>query len=1044
MSKFFINRPIVAMVIAILTTIIGAIAAFGLPIAQFPDIVPPTIQISATYSGADALTVEQNVAAPIEQQMSGVDNMDYMSSVNSNSGAYALTVYFKLGSDPDVDNILTKMRVDQADSQLPPDVRNYGITVKKSLGASLVLFTLTSPNGKYSPLFLYNYAKIHLYDELLRTPGIGQIDLFGAGEYAIRVWLYPDKLAKLGLTVTEVKNALTSQNAIRPAGKVGDRPLPAGQEFSYTVRAPGRLTTPEEFGDIIIRAETNGSMVRLNDVARIELGAQDYSTTATLNGERNAMLSLKQTPNSDAVQAVKIARAKMAELAKSFPEGIEYQVPLDTTLAITEGMTELAHTLWEALVLVIVVVFVFLQNWRATLIPLFAVPVALVGTFIAFPLFGFSINTISLFGLVLAIGLVVDDAIVVVEAVEAYIAKGFAPKEAAEKAMADVSGPIIAITLVLSAVFIPSAFIPGITGRLYQQFALTIAAAVIISAFNALSLSPALAAKLLRPHGGGEPAKRGLGARFFGKFFDKFNSGFDRVNKGYVGVCRVGVRKFGVSLLILGGFVALCGGLGKTLPGGFLPEEDQGYLMANVSLPEASSLERTEIAMDKMTAELQKIPGVEYVTAVAGYSMLSSVRSSYSGFYFITLKEWSERKAPEEQYASIKAAVGKTLGARSEAVAFAFPPPAIPGLGTSGGFTFMLEDRAGGTVETLWDNTQKFMTAARQQPEIGSIMTTFTPATPQIYVNLDRDKAVRQGVDMDDITNALQSLMGGSLVNYFNRFGRQWQVWMMADGDYRQSIDGLMSFFVRNGAGAMMPLSSFTNIEHITGPEYTTRHNLYRAVQLTGSAAPGFSSDQAIAALERTFAATMPSEMGFDYEGMTFQEKAAATGVPTVAIFAFSGLLVFLLLAALYESWILPFSVLLTVPVAVCGAWTFLWWRGLDNNVYAQIGLIMLIGLAAKNAILIVEYAELQRESGLNAAEAALKGAGLRLRAIIMTSLAFVVGCLPLAVASGSGAISRRIMGTVVIGGMGFSTCLAIFLVPAMYYLMQWLSGKTK
>lgn len=1040
MSKFFINRPIVSLVIAILTTLIGGIALLGLPIAQFPDIVPPQVVVNTTYPGADALTVEQTIATPLEQQMSGVDNMDYMYSINANDGTMTLNVIFKLGTNPDIDQILAQMRVNQATSSMPAEVNNYGVTVKKSLGMPMLLISLSSPDGRYDPLFLANYTKINLYDEMLRVQGIGSAMVLGIGEYAMRIWLQPDKLAKLGITASEVMNAVKTQNTVNPAGKIGNPPVPAGQEFAYTVRAQGRLEFESEFEQIVIRANSDGTSVRLRDVANVTLGSQLYGAEAFLNSHGCALLALYQMPGSNAIASAQGVKTRIAELAKSFPDGIEYEIPLDTTLAITEGLNELSHTLWEALILVILVVYLFLQSWRATLIPLIAVPVALIGTFMIFPLLGFSLNTLSLFGLVLAIGLVVDDAIVVVEAVEAHIKNGLAPKDAAIKAMEEVSGPIVAITLILAAVFIPTAFIPGITGQLYQQFAITITVSMVLSAINALSLSPALAAMLLRAH---NPHEHNKG--IMAKFFAKFNNFFERVTNKYVGVCKVGIHRASFCVLLLGGFLFLVLVLGKTIPGGFLPEEDLGYAFVNFELPNAASLERTTKTVLKISDELEKIPGIEYVTGVSGYSMLSGVSASYSAFFFVSFKEWGVRKKAEEKYAAILANINHVVSNINEGVGFAFAPPAIPGIGSSGGFTFMLQDRAGRDVDYLWQNTLKFIAAANQQPEIAYVMPTFVPATPQIFIEVDRDKALRQGVDMSEITTTLQAFMGGAMVNYFNRFGRQWQVWLQAEGNYRKNADEINRFFVRNNQGKMVPLASLIKIKDVYGPEYTMRYNLYRSVQLNGAAKAGFSSAQAMAALERAFAASQPREMGFAYSGMSFQEQQAAQGISPMMIFALSGFIVFLLLAALYESWTLPISVLITVPVAIFGAWGFLLVRGLANDTYAQIGLIMLIGLAAKNAILIVEYAKMQHEEhGLDLASAALKGAQLRLRAILMTSFAFILGCVPLAIASGSGSISRQVMGTVVIGGMCAATGIAIFLIPAMYYLIGKLTARKK
>ena len=1034
MSKFFINRPIVAIVIAVLMTIIGGVCILVLPIAQYPDIVPPEIQVRAHYTGADAQTIEQSVAAPIEQQMSGVDNMNYMYSVNANNGDMQLTVNFDVATDANVDQILAQLRVSQATSQLPADVNNYGVTVQKSTTAPLMLVSLYSPNQTYDGVFLANYAYINLVDQLTRVPGIARVQVFGAGQYAMRLWVKPDQLAKLEITVPEIISAVQKQNTVNPAGQIGGEPIPKGQKFTYTVRAQGRLQSPEEFGEIIVRANPDGSFVRVKDIARIDLGAQTYNLYGRLNGKPSAILALYQLPGSNAVKAAEGVKKLMAEVKPRLPANMEYVVSLDQTLAVTEGMQEIVKTLFEALALVIIVVFIFLQGWRATLIPLCAVPVSLIGIFVLFPLFGFSINTLSLFGLVLAIGLVVDDAIVVVEAVERHIEEGMTPRDATLQAMREVSGPVIGIALVLSAVFVPTAFIPGITGRLYQQFAVTIAIAVIFSAFNALSLSPALSALLLRPR------KKTRGP--LGWFYERFNRVFGSATRGYVNLSRVAIHKSFVSLAVLLLFAIGAGFFGAKLPSGFLPEEDQGYVYVALQLPNAASLERTDQAAKKIEDILSKTPGVKYTTSVVGFSLLSFVQNTYSAFFFVTLDEWSKRKKPEEQYEAIKTSLARQLGTISDGISFSFPPPAIPGIGTSGGFTFILEDRAGKEIEFLSQNLKTFLDAARKRPELVGLTTTFLPTVPQIFVKVDRDKVLKQGVDLGQVYQTLQTFMGGFFINYFNRFGRQWQVYVEAEGDYRTDARNVGQFYVRNASNQMLPLDAITTIDQISGPEFTMRYNEYRSAQINGAAAPGYSSAQAMKALEETFRQTMPNEMGYDYLGMSFQEKKAQEGVPPAAVFGLSLLFVFLILAALYESWSLPFSVLLGTPVAIFGAFATLFLRHMENNIYAQIGLIMLIGLAAKNAILIVEFSKAEFEKGKPLLDATLEGARLRLRPILMTSFAFIFGCVPLWFASGSGAVSRRIMGTTVIGGMIAASAIAIFLIPVTFYVIERISNR--
>ncbi len=1034
MSKFFIRRPIVAMVIAILMVIIGIVAMFRLPVAQFPNIVPPEIQVQTTFLGADALTVEQSVATPLEQQINGVDNMLYMYSINANNGQMTLRVAFDVATDPNIDQVLTQMRQQQAQSQLPQSVRSYGITNPKSLSSPLMLITLYSPKGTYDATFLANYAYININDPLSRSTGVGQVQIFGAGQYAMRLWLKPDQLAKLQITAPEIWAALNSQNRVNPIGQVGAEPVPKGQEFTYTLRTQGRLVTEKEFGDIVVRAKPDGSIVRVKDVARVELGAQMYNIIGRMNGAPGAILAVYQLPGSNAIEAAKGVKKLLEEMKQRFPEDLDYRVSLDTTLAVTEGINEIVDTLWEAVILVILVVFLFLQGWRATLIPLVAVPVSLIGTFAVFPLLGFSINTLSLFGLVLAIGLVVDDAIVVVEAVEKHIEEGMSPKEATLKAMEEVSGPVVAIALILAAVFIPTAFIPGITGRLYQQFAVTIAISMLISAFNALTLSPALAAMLLRPR----KESRGI----LGKFFGGFNRWFARATDGYVGICGHLIKKSGRALVFLAVVVVAVGLFGAKLPSGFLPEEDQGYFYLDVQLPEASSLQRLDATCKQIEDILRKTPGVEVFNTIVGYSILSQVNTTYNAYFSVTLKPWHERRKAEEKYAAIMANVNRELAKLPSTEAFAFSPPAIPGIGTSGGITFMLEDRGGKGIDFLAENTKKFLDAARKRPEFASATTSFYPSVPQMYASVDRDKAVKQGINLSDLFQTLQSFMGGPFVNYFNRFGRQWQVYILADGEYRTRAENMGQFYVRNKYDQMVPLSSLVTIQRTTGPEFTLRYNEYRASQINVIPAPGFSSSQAMGALEEIFKDTMPSEMGFDYMGMSYQQKVAAEGVPASAIFGLSLLFVFLILAAQYESWSLPFSVLLGTPIAVFGAFAGLWVRSMENNVYAQIGLVMLIGLAAKNAILIVEFAKAKYEEGRPIVEAALEGARIRLRPILMTAFAFILGTVPLAIASGSGASSRQILGTVVIGGMLAATLIAVFLIPVTFYVVEKLAHR--
>jgi HAE1 family hydrophobic/amphiphilic exporter-1 len=1051
-SNFFIRRPIVAIVIAILTVIVGAVMTVTLPVAQFPNIAPPEIRTQATYVGADAKALEQAVATPIEQQINGVDNLNYMYSVNATgSSTTTLITDFDLKTDPNMDLVLTQSREQLATGQLPPEVNNYGVTIKKSTTAPLLLLTIYSPHGTRDAMFLANYTYINLNDPVARSYGVGQTQIFGAGQYAMRLWVKPDQLAKLNISVPDLVNAIQAQNTVNPAGQVGGEPAAAKQQYTYAVLAQGRLTSPEEFGDIVVREAPNGGTVRVKDVARTELGAQSYSIQGRFDGKPSAILAIYQLPGSNAVQTVAGVRKLMAQMKERFPEDVDYLVSLDQTLPVTEGIKEIVVTLVIAVVLVLFVVYLFLQDWRSTLIPMLAVPVSLIGTFVLFPVFGFSINTLSMLGLVLAIGLVVDDAIVVVEGVQRHIEAGLAPKEAARKAMEELSGPMVGIALVLASVFVPTAFIPGITGRLYQQFALTIAMSVLLSAFNALTLSPALAGMLLRPLSrGGE--RRGPLGRIFG-FFNRYWEG---ATDGFVRWSDVVIRKGGVVLLILVvcGFAAIF--FAKRLPSSFLPDEDQGYVYVSMQLPVASSMERTSEAGAQVEQILANTPGVQYTTTVIGFNLLSLAQTTYNAFFFVTLKPWGDRKSRDEQYQAVKDRLNRELGKLPDGTVFSFSPPAIPGVGTSGGFQFVLEDRAGKDIPFLADNLSKFLTAARKRPEIGTINTTFLPSVPQRFLQVDREKVLKQGVALTDVYQTIQAYMGGLFINYFNDFGRTWQVYVEAEAPYRSDIDNLGKFYVRNSQGTAVPLKALANFQKRSGPEFTLRYNEYRAAQINGSAAAGYSSDQATAALEEVFHQTMPSEMGFDYLGMSYQEQKAREGVSSWMIFGFSFVFVFLVLAALYESWSLPFSVLLSTPVAVFGAVAVLWLRRvllsafvpaymvqLENDVYLQIALVMLIGLGAKNSILIVAFSKELYEKGTPLAEAALQAARVRFRPLMMTALAFIVGCIPLWIASGAGSIARQIIGTAAIGGMVAETFLGRFLVPAIFVVVEKLSGAT-
>jgi HAE1 family hydrophobic/amphiphilic exporter-1 len=1033
MAKFFIGRPIVAIVISIVTVIAGLVAMAKLPVAQLPDIVPPQINVSATYTGADAVTIEQSVATPLEQQMNGVDNMLYMMSTNANDGTMTLKVTYDVGTNVDIDQVNTQNRVSQASPNLPTSVNQYGVTVKKLMGLPLLVLSVYSPNGTYNGQFLGNYATININDALLRVPGVGQVTNFGAADYAMRIWVKPDQLTKLGLTVTDLTNAVQQQSAVNPAGQIGAEPAPKGQQFTYAVRAPGRLVNPEDFGKIIVRQNPDGSTVRLKDVSRIELGSLIYQQIGRYNGKPSVIIAVYQAPGSNALAVAKQVKIQMEDLKSRFPNDLEYVVAMDTTLPITEGMKEILTTLVEALVLVIIVVFLFLQNWRATLIPLLAVPVSLIGTFAIFPMLGFSINTLSLFGLILAIGLVVDDAIVVVEAVEHHIEHGLSPKDATHKAMEEVSGPVVGIALVLSAVFVPMAALGGIKGLLNQQFAITIAISVLISAFNALTLSPALSALLLRPR------KKTRGP--IGKFFDLFNRGFEKMTGGYVTWSHFLIRRWVLSLLLLAGVSVVAVMMGKSLPTSFIPEEDQGYAFLQIQLPDAASLQRTDAVMRKIDDLLGHMHGVKSYSGISGFSLLSNTSASYTGFFFLQLEPWEERKTDELSANGLMWSLNQKLRAEiPEAIAFAFGPPAIPGLGTAGGFTLMLQDRSGGDVRQLSDTLDKYTQAARKRPEIASLLSTFRPTVPQLFVDIDQDRVLKQGLQFGEVYQTLQAFLGGAYVNQFNRFGRQWKVYLQAEPEYRTSIDKVNSFYVRNSKGEMTPLASLVSVKRVSGPEYTNRFNLYRSIQINGTPAPGFSSGQAMAAMEQVAAEVLPANFGYAWSDMSYQEKKAEGG--QALVFGMSFLFVFLILAALYESWSLPFSVLLSVPVAVLGAYGGLLLRHFDNNVFAQIGLVMLIGLTAKNAILIVEFAILEHSKGKELVQAALEGARLRLRPILMTSFAFILGCVPLWKAKGAGAIGRKVLGTSVVTGMGAATVLGVFLVPVLFVVVERIAKK--
>ncbi|MDL1976851.1 MAG: efflux RND transporter permease subunit [Deltaproteobacteria bacterium] len=1025
-GNFFVRRPIVAMVIAIITVIVGIVFLGGLPIEQYPDITPPIVQVRATYTGADSISVEQSVATPLEQEINGVDNMIYMQSTNANDGTMNIEVSFEIGTDPDMNTVFTQNRVAAATAKLPEEVKRLGVTTEKSLPNILMIVSLTSTEGKYDQQFLGNYALINIKDILARIKGIGRVNVMGASDYSMRIWIKPDRLAGMGITVPEIIDAIREQSVIVPGGKFGAEPAPPGTEFTYTVRLPERLQTEKEFGEIVIRTTESGSQVKIKHVARVELGVETYDAFTRFNNKESAMIALYQAPGSNAVELAEKVKSTMEELSGSFPESLRYDVSLDTTLAITAGIDEIIETLFIALALVILVVFIFIQDWRAALIPTIAIPVSLIGAFIVFPLIGFTINVLSLLGLVLAIGIVVDDAIVVVEAVQVNIENGMDPKTATVHAMNQVTAPVIATTLVLVAVFIPVAAMGGITGSLYQQFAITVAVSVVFSSFNALTLSPALCSLLLRKQ---KPYRGPLGL-----FFSKFNNLFDKSTDAYMGFTRIVARKITIGLIFIVVLSVAMGLLGKLVPGGFMPEEDMGYLMINIQLPDAASLQRSDAVAKKVEKIVEKYDEVEFVTTAAGYSMLSGSMSSNSAFIFVSLKDWNTREKTANQ---IVAQLNVDFrSAINEAQVFAFGPPAIPGLGSGSGFTLMIQDEGGNTPDYLAEQTAKFIQAAMQRPEIGAVFTTFRANVPQRYMEINKDKVLKAGISLNSIYTTVGAFLGGSYVNDFNRFGRLYKAYVQAEPEYRLNEDQINLFYIKNREGKSVPLSAFVSIKEIVGPDYTNRFNLFRAIELIGGPAPGYTSAQALDTLEEVAAEVLPDDMSYQWSNMSYQEKkAAGTGG---IVFVFALVFVFLILAAQYESWSLPFSILLGTPFAIFGALLALFFARLfsqsyELNVFAQIALVMLIAMAAKNAILIVEFAKVEFDKGLSLYDAAVKAAKSRFRPILMTAFSFILGIMPLIIASGAGSEARVVMGMALFGGMVLATILGVFFYPMLF-----------
>jgi HAE1 family hydrophobic/amphiphilic exporter-1 len=1033
MAEFFIRRPIVAMVISIVTCIVGLISLSRLPISEYPNVSPTLIQATTSYRGAAAEAVMESVATPIESKVNGVDKLLYMQSYNANDGKMTLNMTFDVGTNVDIMQVNAQNRVGQAQAQLPDAVKREGVVVNRSSPDILLAIGLSSPKGTYNGIFLGNYADINLVDQIKRVPGVGDVKNFTAQDYSMRVWLDPEKLASLGVTPQDVSNAIKEQNAQAPAGTIGAEPAPAGQESQFNIRAQGLLKEPKEFEEIIVRASANGQQVKIKDVGRVDLGAQNYALRARLDKAPAGALGVYLAPGANAIQTADNVKKILKEAELRFPPDMEYSITLDSTLPIKASMEAIVHTLFEAIILVLVVVYIFLQSFRATIIPMLTVPVSLLGVFIAFPLLGFSVNTLTMFGLVLAIGIVVDDAIVVVEAVQHHIEHGKSPIDATRQAMKEVSGPVVAIALILCAVFVPVAFMGGVTGALYQQFALTIAVSVIFSAINALTLSPALSAMLLR-----KPAP-GRGPVAW--FFKKFNQFFDWVTAGYGVIVGSLTRKAARSMLLL---VVVCGGiygLGKIVPGGFIPDEDKGYLFVAIELPEGASLQRSDEILKKVEQVVGNTKGVRSALAISGLNILNSLNVPNSAMMFIGLDDWKDRESPELHAKAIAMEWNKKFYAIPGARVFAFGPPPLPGYGNVSGFTMQLQDRSGGSVDQLAGYVQQAIAAASKRPEIGRVSTTFQPGTPQVKVELDREKARTLGVPVDSVFQTLQAYLSGLYVNDFVKFGRVYKVFLQAEPEFTNTPDDIGKFYVRNNSGGMVPLSTLVNVTKMSGPNFVTRFNLYLSAELMGSPAPGYSSAQAIKAMQEVMA-EMPSNVGYEWSGLTLQEKKSEGQAGL--IFGMAIIFVFLLLAAQYESWSLPFAVLLSVPTVILGTMIGLLLRNFEMNVYAQVGLVMLIGLAAKNAILIIEFAKMKRDEGIPTLEAALEGAKLRLRPILMTSFAFILGCVPLMLAKGSGAASRSTMGTGVVYGMSISTLIGLFLIPVCYVFVQRFSDKKK
>jgi len=1026
-SKFFIERPIFASVISIVIVIAGAVSFGALPVAQYPEITPPTVQVSTTYPGANAQVVAETVAAPIEQQVNGVENSIYMSSTSASDGSYKLTVSFEVGTDLDMAQVLVQNRVKLAEPNLPQEVARQGVNTKKQSTNIILIISLFSPNDRYDELYLSNFATLRLRDTLSRIPGVGDVSVFPQSDYSMRIWLDPRQLKSRDLTTEDVLSAIREQNVQVAAGQIGQPPAPRGQNFQYTVNVLGRLSDVEQFEDIIVKTGEGGRITRLRDVARVELGGKGYEITSGLSGAPSASVAIYQLPGANALDVAKQIYATMEELSGFFPEDMEYRIPYDTTIFVEKSIQEVYITLAQAAALVFLVLFIFLQDWRATLIPGVTIPVALIGTLAVMLAMGFSLNMLTLFGLVLAIGIVVDDAIVVVEATVSHMERGLNSREAAIQAMSEVSGPVVATTLVLLAVFIPAALLPGITGQMYQQFALTIAVATVFSSINALTMSPALAGLLLRP-----PAKE---KNAFSRGFDAF---FRKTENGYMGIVQSLVRRSALVLLVFVGLLALTGWQFTRLPTGFLPVEDQGYLITNVQLPDAASLERTREVLREIDGILENTAGIQQWISLGGYSLIDGTSASNAATVFVVMDPWEERTDPSLSQNAILASLTKQFRAIQEAIVFAFPPPAIPGLGVSGGFQMQLQDRGDVGLQELQQMTQEIIEAGNAQSGLTNLNSTFRADVPQIFAEVDRVKAKTLEIPLDSVFNTMQTYLGSYYVNDFNKFGRTWQVKVQADHQFRISPDDIRQLDVRNARGEMVPIGTLVDVERTLGPQTILRYNLYPSSSITGQASPGFSSGEALNLMEQIADAKLPATMGYEWTGMSYQEKQV--GSEAILVFAMAIVLVFLVLAAQYESWTAPAAVIMVVPLAVLGTVIALLLRGTDNNVYTQIGIVLLIGLASKNAILIVEFAREQRAKGLSILDSAAESARLRFRPILMTSISSITGFMPLVIAAGAGAASRQAIGTAVVGGMAAATIMSLLFTPTFYVVMQRLS----